>query len=98
MTLHRAFFLAGAFALFPAVAQAQMPCAQLETIVEALNKEHHETIAWEGVMPTASGPFEFLLFQSEMQQTWTLVRVHGIMACIVAAGRDGSSVVTGRGA
>lgn len=94
MTLHRAFFLAGAFALFPAAAQAKTPCSDIETMIEALQRDHHETIAWQGKAPTEQGVLDLILFQSTVGDTWSLVQVHGISACLVASGR----VVTGRDA
>lgn len=86
---------AAAMTLVAGAAQAQMlPCVQIETMIETLQRDHHETITWQGKAPTEQGIIDLILFQSTAGDTWSLVQVHGISACLVASGR----VVTGRDA
>jgi hypothetical protein len=70
-------------------------CGPLEGILDKLQNEYHERIEWEGVGPNGS---QVLLFQSDAG-SWTLLVVHGVMGCMMAAGTDGTGkVTTGLGA
>lgn len=73
----------------------QVQCAPIRSVVDMLAVSK-ERVLWGGVTKTAQGVSEILLFQSP-QETWTLVTVQNGIGCIVAEGRDGTPIETGRG-
>ena len=76
-------------------AQAQPRCGPFESVIDGLAVAQ-EVIVWEGTMPTAQGPVEVVMFQSA-KGTWTLVAKSGTTACLMAMGKDGTEIETGRG-
>jgi hypothetical protein len=76
---------------FEAMAQEQQPiCAPIGQLAPLWEQHHHERIAWEGVVPQPGGqPREVILFQSD-KGAWSLFVVQDGIACMVAAGVDGT--------
>jgi hypothetical protein len=64
-------------------AQEQPLCAPAEILLRQFAEIHQEKPIWEGVVPRDGKPIEG--------------SVSGPIACIVASGRDGASIETGKG-
>lgn len=77
-----------------AYAQDKPLCAPLSQIIPAWRERFQEHVIWEGVVPAEQGAVEFVLTQSD-KQTWSLFVVQNGIACLRAAGQDGTDV--GRG-
>ena len=75
----------------PPAQAAEAKCGNAEHMLSTLPNDFGETIVWTGV--TKPG-VRFVLFQSS-EGTWTLVALHGIMACIIGVGVDGEMTVKG---
>ena len=77
-------------------AQQRPLCAPAEILLRQFSEMHKERPIWEGDMPKAGGPVEFLLLQGA-KNTWSLFTIEGGIACLVAAGQDAAPSLDDRG-
>jgi hypothetical protein len=81
-------------------AQEKPLCGPAEILLRQFSEIHKERVIWEGVVPQENGAIELILMQGE-KNTWTLFSlqgsVNGLIACIVASGRDANPSLADKG-
>ena len=74
--------------------QLQVVCGETESLLKGLQGKFQERPVWTSVADDRRSMF-MLLF-NEQEQNWTFVKFNEDIACILAAGDDGSWLRPGR--